>query len=323
MQREEKTTWAAGPLASHCAPCHFWGLAARASRSSASLARRREAWRKASMALRSVVGLNSVSKNRRSFSSSRSIRSPTRSKLAMPRSFLPPTESPITYIIVGLNFLLFVVSLLATMRLSQESGGQGLNLFGGINGLVLDRLGASRPLVLINGEWWRLVMAIFLHGGILHIAMNTWVLMDIGPQVEEVYGSARYLFLYIATGIAGFLASAITGHFSVGASGALMGLIGLMLAITTRRGGAYMQMIRGQLIRWVVYILVLGFVVSGIDNAAHLGGLAAGFLLGRVMADREPMNATERKRAYVLGWAAGLVVVASFAAMLAHYFRPA
>jgi len=238
-------------------------------------------------------------------------------------SGLLPTESPITYVIVGLNFLLFVVSLLATMRLSQESGGQGLNLFGGINGLVLDRLGASRPLVLINGEWWRLVMAIFLHGGILHIAMNTWVLMDIGPQVEEVYGSARYLFLYIATGIAGFLASAITGHFSVGASGALMGLIGLMLAITTRRGGAYMQMIRGQLIRWVVYILVLGFVVSGIDNAAHLGGLAAGFLLGRVMADREPMNATERKRAYVLGWAAGLVVVASFAAMLAHYFRPA
>ena len=238
-------------------------------------------------------------------------------------SGLLPTESPITYIILGLNFLLFVVSLLATMRLSQESGGQGLNLFGGINGLVLDRLGASRPLVLINGEWWRLVMAIFLHGGILHIAMNTWVLMDIGPQVEEVYGSARYLFLYIATGIAGFLASAITGHFSVGASGALMGLIGLMLAITTRRGGAYMQMIRGQLIRWVVYILVLGFVVSGIDNAAHLGGLAAGFLLGRVMADREPMNATERKRAYALGWAAGLVVVASFAAMLAHYFRPA
>ena len=238
-------------------------------------------------------------------------------------SGLLPTESPITYVIVGLNFLLFVVSLLATMRLSQESGGQGLNLFGGINGLVLDRLGASRPLVLINGEWWRLVMAIFLHGGILHIAMNTWVLMDIGPQVEEVYGSARYLFLYIATGIAGFLASAISGHFSVGASGALMGLIGLMLAITTRRGGAYMQMIRGQLIRWVIYILVLGFVVSGIDNAAHLGGLAAGFLLGRVMADREPMNATERKRAYVLGWAAGLVVVASFAAMLAHYFRPA
>ena len=100
-----------------------------------------------------------------------------------------------------------------------------------------------------------------------------------------------------------------------------MGLIGLMLAITTRRGGAHMQMLRGQLLRWIAYILVLGFIISGIDNAGHLGGLAAGFLLGRVFADREPMNATERQRAYALGWLAGLVVVASFAFMLTHYFR--
>ena len=100
-----------------------------------------------------------------------------------------------------------------------------------------------------------------------------------------------------------------------------MGLIGLMLAITTRRGGAYMRMFRGQLLRWVAYILVLGIVVGGIDNAAHIGGLAAGFLLGRVMADREPMNPTERQRAYALGWLAGLVVATSFAAMLMHYFH--
>ena len=83
-----------------------------------------------------------------------------------------------------------------------------------------------------------------------------------------------------------------------------------------------MQMIRGQLIRWVVYILVIGFVVSGIDNAAHLGGLAVGFLLGKVVADREPMNAVERKRAYALGWTAGLVVAASFGLMFMQYFQP-
>jgi rhomboid protease GluP len=168
----------------------------------------------------------------------------------------------------------------------------------------------------------------FLHGGVLHIAMNTWVLMDVGPQVEEVYGSARYLFLYVATGIASLAASTVWNLFAyrgygigIGASGALMGLIGLMLAITTRRGGAYMRMVRGQLLRWVVYILVLGIVVGGIDNSAHIGGLAAGFLLGRVMADREPMNSTERQRAYALGWLTALVVVASFAAMLVDYFR--
>lgn len=231
-------------------------------------------------------------------------------------SGLLPTESPVTYIILGLNLLLFAVALLATMR-----DNQSLNLFGGINSLVLDRLGASRPFPYLHGEWWRLVMAVFLHGSVLHFAMNTWVLMDVGPQVEEVYGSARYLFLYLATGTAGFLASALTGHFSVGASGALMGLIGLMLAITTRRGGAYMQMIRGQLLRWVAYMLVIGFLIGGIDNAAHIGGLAAGFLLGKVMADREPNSPAERRSAYALGWGAGLLVVASFAAMLIKYFR--
>jgi rhomboid protease GluP len=233
-------------------------------------------------------------------------------------SGLLPTTSPATYFFLGANFLLFTVSLLASLRLTQ-----GWNLFGGINGFVLDRLGACRLDRILEGEWWRLVMPIFLHGGVLHIAMNSWVLMDVGPQVEEVYGSARYLFLYLVTGIVGFVASAASGHFSVGASGALMGLIGSMLAITTRRGGAYMQMIRGQLLRWVAYILVIGFLVRGIDNAAHLGGLAAGFLLGKVMADREPLDAAERQRAYALGWASGLVVLASFAAMLMHYFRAA
>ncbi len=231
-------------------------------------------------------------------------------------SGLLPTESPVTYVILGANVLLFAVSLITTMR-----GSQSLNLFGGISGLVLDRLGACRPLPYLQGQWWRLVMAIFLHGSVLHIAMNSWVLMDIGPQVEAVYGSARYLFLYLVTGVASFIASAASGHFSVGASGALMGLIGLMLAITTRRGGAYMQVVRGQLLRWVAYILVFGLLVRGIDNAAHIGGLAAGFLLGKMMADREPSNAAERKRAYALGWAAGLMAMASFAAMLMHYFR--
>jgi len=238
-------------------------------------------------------------------------------------STLLPTESPVTYVILGLNFLLFAVSFMASARL-----GEATSLLGGIRSDVLLRLGARQSILLFQGQWWRLVVPIFLHGGLLHIAMNTWVLMDIGPQVEELYGSARYLFLYLATGIAGFLASTAWNIYTmrgygigIGNSGALMGLIGLLLAITTRRGGAYMQMVRGQLLRWVAYILIFGILVSGVDNAAHTGGLAAGFLLGRVMADREPATASERTRAYALGWLAGLVVLGSFAAMLMHYFR--
>ena len=238
-------------------------------------------------------------------------------------STLLPTESPATYVILSLNVLLFGLSLVVTMRVSQT-----FNFLGGISPQVLWRLGARQPYSILQGEWWRLVMPIFLHGSLLHIAMNTWVLMDLGPQVEEVYGSARYLFLYVATGIFSFVVSTVWslvayggGGTGIGASGALMGLIGLMLAITTRRGGAYMQAVRGQLLRWVGYILVFGILVSGIDNAAHIGGLAAGFLLGRVVADREPADASERKRAYALGWTTGLVVLVSFAVMLVHYFR--
>lgn len=230
-------------------------------------------------------------------------------------SNLMPATSPATYFLLALNILLFALSLLATMR----SGGR-LNLLGAISPQVLNRLGASLPLGYDLQQPWRFVLACFLHGGLIHIGFNMLVLMDLGPFVEELYGSARYLFLYLATGVAAYLLSATLGHFSVGASGALMGLVGLMLAVTTRRGGAYMQMLRGQLLRWLLYIFVLGILMPGIDNAAHLGGLVSGFLLGHIVADRQPDSPAERTRAYALGWIAGLAIVASLAAMLAQYF---
>jgi rhomboid protease GluP len=232
---------------------------------------------------------------------------------------LMPATSPATYAILTLSCLLYGVSLLATIRLGGGlSGGGGLgglmNL-GGIAGPVLDRLGASRPFFYDLQEPWRLITAVFLHGSLMHIGFNMWVLMDIGPQIEELYGSARYLFIYVVTGAIGYVFSSFLGHFSVGGSGALLGLIGLLLAVTTRRGGASMQMLRSQLIKWIIYIAILGFVVSGIDNAAHFGGLVSGFLLGKVMADREPVTAGERKAAYAMGWIAALAIVASFAAL--------
>jgi rhomboid protease GluP len=159
-------------------------------------------------------------------------------------------------------------------------------------------------------------MACFLHGSLLHIGFNMWVLMDIGPQIEELYGSARYFFIYVITGIGGYVVSSVSGHFSVGGSGALLGLIGILLAITTGRRSAGMRMLRQQIIRWLVYILVWGLLFPGIDNMAHLGGLATGFLLGRIMMDRPPMSPEERKKAYAMGWAAALLVAASFAMVI-------
>lgn len=229
-------------------------------------------------------------------------------------SGLIPSESPVTYAMMGINLFLFMLSLLVTARVSE-----GFNLMGGISGYVLNRLGACRPDIFFTHEYWRLVMPIFLHGGLMHFGFNTLVLMDIGPQVEEVYGSSRYLFLYVVTGIGGFVVSSWWGNFSIGASSSLMGLIGLMIAITTRRGGSYMRMLRAQLFRWVMYIFILGIFFRA-DAAAHLGGLAAGFALGKVFADRQPVSADERKRAYALGWLAAFIVLASFGFMLKNYF---
>ena len=234
---------------------------------------------------------------------------------------LMPAQSPATYGILGLSCLFFVISLLATIRLTgfTSSGGggfSGLFNFGAISGGVLERFGASLPLAYNLEQPWRFVMAIFLHGSILHIFFNMWVLMDIGPQIEELYGSPRYLFVYVATGIGGYLVSSATGHMSVGGSGALLGLIGILLAVTTSRKTAGMQMLRNQVIRWLIYIAVWGLLFPGIDNYAHAGGLISGFLLGKIMLDRAPASPQEQKRAYALGWGAALIVAASIALMI-------
>jgi rhomboid protease GluP len=236
---------------------------------------------------------------------------------------LMPETSPATYGILTLSCLMYAVSLMWTMRMSgfQMPSGGGLGAlfdFGGINGGVLERLGASMPLPYNLVEPWRFVTAVFLHGSILHIGFNMWVLMDVGPMIEELYGSARYLFLYVFTGICGYLVSSFFFKFSVGGSGALLGLIGVMLAVTMGRKTAGMQMLRGQIIRWLIYIAVFGLLFPGIDNYAHAGGLVAGFILGKLMVDRAPVAPEERKRAYVLGWASALVVLASFGMVALH-----
>lgn len=230
-------------------------------------------------------------------------------------------ESPVTTALLIANVLMFGVSYLA---LSAAGRGGGLSILWGLGGEAQYRLGMSIPLpyLIATNEWWRLVTAMFLHGGLIHIGFNMMALMQLGPALEELYGSARYFFLYVVTGAFGFLASATVGHFSIGASGALLGLVGLMLAITSKRGGTYMRELRSRLISSVAILFVLGFMGMGIDNWAHGGGLAAGFALGKIFTDRQPMNSNERRTAYALGWLAGVVIIASFLLMFLHYRDP-
>ena len=182
-----------------------------------------------------------------------------------PRRFWPVA----TIILLVVNFLFFALEIFA--------GGSD-------NTQVLLNLGASYGPYLRRGEYWRLVMPMFLHGGWLHILGNSYCLYILGPILERVYGYGRYLTIYVAAGVGGaFLSMAVSKNVSVGASGAIFGIAGAMLvtgyvhrhAVPPRWGRAF----GAGMIPFIVLNLALGFSMHGIDNWGHLGGLAIGVLL--------------------------------------------
>jgi rhomboid protease GluP len=193
-----------------------------------------------------------------------------------------------TMLILIINFGLYAATALFGYKLGLGSG------FGGIDGRVLYAFGAKIGLQDMQGQWWRLVTAGFLHGDLLHILMNSWVLFDLGAQVEEIYGASRMWVIYFVASVAGFFLSAWwNAGISIGASAGICGLIGAMIALGVRHRNPMGDAIRGMYIRWVVYILVLGVFLPRIDNAAHIGGLAAGFVMGYIAETPRALGGAE------------------------------
>jgi len=188
--------------------------------------------------------------------------------------FIPQARF-VTMIILLINAGLFVATVVFSQRSGRSSG------FLDVDGQTLLAFGAKyRAAIFGYGQWWRLVTAGFLHGGLLHIAMNSWVLFDLGAEVEGTYGGSRLIVIYFLATVFGFLASSIwTPALSVGASAGIFGLIGAMIALGVRHKASAMGgAIRGMYLRWAIYGLVFGLLPGlHIDNAAHIGGLAAGF----------------------------------------------
>jgi len=187
---------------------------------------------------------------------------------------LIPQAHFVTSMILLINFGLYAATALYSARTGNggwvDIDGQTLIAFGG----------KVRAAILGYGQWWRLVTAGFLHGGLFHILMNSWVLFDVGAQVEQIYGARRLIVIYFASTVCGFLASTFwSNSLSIGASAGLFGLIGAMIAVGVRHKGSFGHAIRGLYIRWAIYGLMIG-LLPGIDNAAHIGGLAAGFACG-------------------------------------------
>lgn len=222
-----------------------------------------------------------------------------------------PASRFTTVLILLINAGLFAATIIYSSRLTGQSG---FNL----DGETLFLFGAKARFAIAGGDWWRLITAGFLHGGIVHILMNSWVIYDLGAAVEETFGTARYLVLYFFSTVAGFLASYWwSPNLSVGASAALFGLLGAMIAASTFTRGTSASAMRSHYTQWAIWGLVIGFLPGlRIDNAAHLGGLAAGFALAYATGTRKLVSTpadTIWKAAAVM---CVLITVAAFALML-------
>jgi len=191
-----------------------------------------------------------------------------------------------TVVLMLINTGLYVATILYT---SHSSGDTSFDP----SMTALFDFGGKEPRAIMAGQWWRLITAGFLHGGILHILMNMWVLFDLGAQAEEAYGTSRFLVIYLFSSVAGFyLSYLMTPSLSIGASAAICGLIGAMIAFGVRDGSAYGAAMRNFYARWAVYILIFSFLPS-VDIFAHLGGIAGGFLVGFVAGGRGRNRAVE------------------------------
>ena len=213
----------------------------------------------------------------------------------------------VTQAIFGINVAVFVAMSLAV----------GVTLFGDPAWQELSvRLGANYGPYTVSGQWWRLLASVFIHGGLLHIAFNMWCLWNLGRLAESVYGHWTFAVVYLITGLSASLMSVAwhvpTPVFSVGASGAIFGIAGALIASFylgefSMPRAAMSGMLRS-VATFVAYNLFFGAVMAGTDNAAHVGGLLMGLLLGALIAKFAPGHDDYLRRIAVL--LVGAVLVA-------------
>lgn len=187
---------------------------------------------------------------------------------------------------------------------------------------LLLRLGANFRLAVQGGEVWRLLSSMFLHNGMVHLCLNGYALYLFGRFVEQMYGSGRFFSIYVFAGIVGSATSALMGdqqHLSVGASGAIFGLLGAAFIGLQRLRGRVPEEWRKQLSYNLLVILAIqifiGFTVKVIDNAAHMGGLAGGALLAYLLSPGR-LGSGKKERAVVYALAASLLAASIYSAVM-------
>lgn len=205
----------------------------------------------------------------------------------------------VTYILIALNVILYIIPVLF---------GQYENL---INNFCI--YGDA----IRNGEYYRLITGIFLHGSVIHLLFNCYALYVIGPQIENFFGKFKYILIYLFSGLCGALFSIIFGNYaSIGASGAIFGLMGALVYFGYHYRVYLGNVIKSQIIPLIVMNLVLGFLLSGIDNFAHIGGLIGGSLISIGLGVKDKSSLFEE----VNGWIITFIFLA-FSLYMAFVFK--
>jgi rhomboid protease GluP len=186
-----------------------------------------------------------------------------------------------TVVIVLINICIYLGTVIFSSK--YNLGGT----FWDLDGRTLFAFGAKSRQAILSGQWWRFITAGFLHGGLVHIFMNSWSMLVLGSQVEMTYGTSRYLVFYIFSSVTGYVASFYwSDSLSVVASSGVFGLIGAMIALGVRAGRGSGSILQSQYVMWAVINLMLGFYYGGyIDNAAHVGGIAGGFGIAYIVGE--------------------------------------
>ncbi len=210
----------------------------------------------------------------------------------------------VTQAFFGVNVAVFIAMTLAI----------GPSMLSGPSGLELVHWGANFGPYTVGGQWWRLLTCVFLHGSLLHIAFNMWCLWDLGRLAESLYGHWTFAGVYLICGVGSSAASILwnQGVLSVGASGAIFGIAGALIASFYLGEFSLPQAAVSGTLRSVVvfvgYNLFFGAVIGRIDNAAHIGGLVMGLILGAMIAKFAPAHDAVVPRVGVL--MVGAVIVA-------------
>ena len=205
----------------------------------------------------------------------------------------------ITYWLIAVNVILYVVPI----------------LFGQYNDLI-NNYSVWGPAIR-EGQVYRLFTGMFLHGGLVHLLFNCYALYVIGSQVESFLGKFKFLVIYLVAGISGALFSMIFGgnYASIGASGAIFGLMGALVYFGYHYRVYLGNVVKSQIIPLIVLNLALGFFVTGIDNFAHIGGLIGGTLMSIALGVKDKSSWFER----INGWIIAAIFLA-FAIYMAFIY---